>query len=144
MGHVTTLEVATQEFPLLIDDLKKYFVDDKRAAYAAHIGNKTVGYVLVTFDKAVMIVNSVGVHPEFRRVGVGSRLIRELGFIAQVEAIKTLRMLVASYLIEDKEDPWNIEQWLWRTEFKTGKIKHETLYRYGKWHDEYIFEKETG
>jgi ribosomal protein S18 acetylase RimI-like enzyme len=131
MGHVTTLEVAIQEFPLLIDELKTYFVDDNKAAYAAHIGSKTVGYVLVTLNKDVMTINSVGVHPKFRRAGIGSRLIRELGFVAQVEVevVKTIRMFVASYLIEDKEDPWNIEQWLWRTEFKTRKIKHETLYR---------------
>lgn len=145
MGHVTTLEIATQEFPILIDELKPYWTDETKRIYRAEIGKRTVGYVILTLDifKRVATIDNIGVLPEFRKVGVGRRLVQEVVLAARVEGIEKIQMLVASYLIEDKEDPWNIEHWLWRMEFKASGVKTDNVFRYGKWYDDYIFERQV-
>lgn len=145
MGHISTLEIATQEFPILIDELKPYWSEEIKRVYRAEIGDRTVGYVLLTLDvfKSVVMIDNIGVLPDFRKVGVGRRLIQESELVARIEGATKLRMLVASYLIEDKKDPWNIEHWLWRMEFMAVSVKNRNVHRYGKWHDDYIFERQV-
>ena len=88
----------------MIDDLKSYWTDESKRVYRAEIGKRTVGYVILTFhiSKSVVTIDNIGVLPEFRKNGVGRRLMQEVVKVVRVEGIKKIQMLVASYLIEDK------------------------------------------
>lgn len=144
MGHITASEVATQEFPLTVDEIKTYVMDKGKEAYLATVTGRAVGHALVTYDKdkGFVTVDSIGVNPKFRRAGVGSRLLAKICIEANAEEFDRVRILVPSYAVEDKDDPWNVEHWLWRNSFKA--IGSEPgCFRYGREYDWYVFERFT-
>ena len=49
----------------------------------AEIDNKLVGYLLAEYDKQYLHIMSFGIYPEYRRCGIGSKLINELVTIAK-------------------------------------------------------------
>ena len=141
MGHLTNMEIATQEFPYMQDEVKPYVMDKVKDAFIAKVGARVVGYILVTYEKDIALVDSIGVHPNFRKVGVSRKLFAHLWAKAYSNGISTIQILVADYLIEDKEDPWNLEEWLWKLGFKAVGVKSAEWYRYGRHTDVYIFER---
>lgn len=144
MGHLTNMEIATQEFALTQDEVKPYVMDKGKDAWLAKVGTRVVGYVLATLDEKdnVVILDSIGVHPNFRKVGVGKRLVEHLSLQAHAAGHSKVITFVADYLIEDKDDPWNIEHWLWRMGFKAAGVMHNECFRYGRYCDLYIFERQ--
>ena len=143
MGYVSGLEVSTQEFPLQLDEIKTYYLENTKFVLLATIGKKLVGYVLLSFDRkeGAAYIDRIGVHQDYRRKGVATVLAVRADEFARKEKIRKLRMLVPSYQIEDHEDPWNIEHWLWRVNFKAVGVSEEPCERYGQEYDYYIFER---
>lgn len=143
IGYVTNLEIATQEYPLSFDTLKCYALENNRDAFLARVTNKVVGYMLVDFhpDNGYSVLKSIGVHRDFRNVKIGTKLVDYAAAESKRVGINKLVTYIASYLIEDKEDPWNIEGWLWKTGFKAGTVLHNSVWRYGRDYDVYVFER---
>lgn len=142
LGHITQMEINTQEFPLLIDDIKPYTLEKGKEAYLAKASKRIVGYALIEFDKfkGVAFIDSIGVHPNFRKVGVGARLAKYIRTQAYAEDMVKVQMLVPSYVVDDKEDPWNILGWLRKIGFRAVGVQ-EGCFRYGRLYDWYIFER---
>ena len=143
VGHVTTLEVWTQEFARTSDKIKACFTESESEVYLAQIGRRHVGYATANFDRqdGAVTVTAIGVHREFRKNGVARKVLDRIELEAKSLNIDTVRMLVPSYLIEDQDDPWNIEQWLWKVSF-VAKGAEGGCYRYGHEYDYYIFERQ--
>lgn len=143
LARVTNFEAATQEFPLDQDEMKQRFRSPSQDAYAAYVGKRMVGCALVTFNKpkGFALIDSVGVHPHFRKVKVGTMLVDRIATVAYSDGLSKLRIEVPSYLIEDKDDPWNIEHWLWRVQFKAIAMRADAAYCYGRDYDLYVFER---
>jgi GNAT superfamily N-acetyltransferase len=143
LGRVTNFEAATQEFPKNQEEVKHIFESPSKDAYCAYVGTRAVGCCLVTFDKAhgVTAIDSIGVHPLFRRIGVATKLTAHVLSVSHSDGMDKLNILVPSYLVVDKEDPWNIEHWLWRTQFKAIGTMPDPCRRYGKDYDLYVFER---
>lgn len=144
MGHVTSLELHTQEYPKSTEEMKSYCMPvagSGKQAYLALITSKQVGHALVDFNKTLKycMIESIGVHPSFRKAGIGRKLVEKISIDAYVDGLP-VRIAVASYLVDDLEDPWNIEQWLWKLGFKAVGVGDE-CFRYGKLYDFYIFER---
>ena len=143
MGDIVTLELRTQEYPKLSEEIKEYCltVDGEKQAHIARIATKIVGYVLTAIDKKTSscIIESIGVHPEFRKSGVGRALVDKVTEEARKRE-QSLKFRVVSYAITDTEDPWCIEHWLWRLGFKASTCGGE-CFRYGQNYDMYLFER---
>jgi ribosomal protein S18 acetylase RimI-like enzyme len=146
LGRVTNFEAATQEFPLNQEEMKKLFQDQNQDAYAAYVGKRMVGHTLVTFHKpqGFTLITSIGVHPHFRRVGVATKMVGKIAAVSFSDGLSHLRIEVPSYLVEDKDDPWNIEHWLWRLQFKAIKTRTDACNYYGRDYDLYVFERRVG
>jgi len=142
MALLADAEISTQEFPLIGPDLKPYFADANKDALAATITKTFVGYALVTLIdlESKVMIDSIATHKNFRRKGVAKKLVESITAKAKQKGLK-VQMEVASYLIEDKTDPWNIEQWLWRAGFKAVAERPDACFRYGRNYCTYIFEK---
>jgi len=146
MGHVTSLELHTQEYPKSIEEMKEYclsVVGCEKQAYLAYISTKAVGHTLVTFSKKTQdcIIESIGVHPSFRKSGVGKAIVDKITEDANKRDYG-VKIKVASYAVDDLQDPWCIEHWLWKLGFKAISVGGE-CFRYGKNYDYYIFERLT-
>lgn len=141
-SYVTNSEVKTQEFPLTLDEITPYIQDKGKEAYLAKVGNRAVGHAIVIFEKEETVCRlvSIGVDTKFRRVGVARKIIKKIIVDADVEGCSSVSILVPSYQIDDKEDPWNIEHWLWRMEFKAVGTRG-VCRRYCKDYDWYVFER---
>lgn len=144
LGHLAAGEVATQEYPLLTDEIKPYVMEKGKEGYLAKVSARVVGHALATFDKSksYAILDSIGVNPKFRGAGVGTKLVTHIMMSANVEGFDKVHIYVPNYAIEDKDDPWNIEHWLWRNHFKAVGVK-PGCWRYGREYDWYIFERLT-
>jgi len=144
LGHLVNGEIACQEYPMLTDEVKPYVMEKEREGYLAKISGRFVGYALCTFDQRndFVTVDSIGVMPKFRMAGIGKRIITKVCMEANADSFGAVRLLAPSYTIEDKEDPWNIEHWLWKNNFKAVGVQ-EGCWRYGRNYDWYIFERIT-
>jgi len=143
MGSLNSLNVKTQEFAFTFDEVRDYFDAPNKEAYIAKVGNRHIGFALVTFDKVgqVVIIDALGVHPDFRRTQVATNIVRRLVLEAHTEGgYECIRISVPCYLIEDKEDPWNIEQWLWKCSFKVNGESH-ICRRYNRDYAVYRFDR---
>lgn len=142
LGKITGLEIKTQEFPFTIDEIKPYALEKSKDAYLAKAAQKVVGHALVSWDefKRVATIDSIGAHPDFRAAGVGTRIAKYVATQAYAQDMHTLRMWVPSYAVEDSEDPWNIQHWLWKIGLKATGTK-PGCFRYGKEYDWYCFER---
>jgi len=144
MPHVVRLDTQTQEFALGVDEAKQWFTTVDEAPYIARISGREVGFALAMFDKVAhtrVIIKRIGVHPKFRRVGVGRKIVERIAIEAATENIDVVQMTVPSYIIDDTEDPWNIEQWIWKLGFKATKTITDHFHRYNRDYDGYIFQR---
>lgn len=143
LGKLTLLESKTQEFPLTIDEVKEYMSADRVYVFLACIGEKEVGYVMFTVVEAKRYLDlyHIGVLGEYRRKGVSSSLLKQVIAVAKKHDLVYIRMLVPSYTVDDKDDPWNIEHWLWINDF-SAKGLFGVCNRYGKDYDWYLFKRE--
>jgi GNAT superfamily N-acetyltransferase len=137
------MEIATQEYPLLIDDVRVFFTDDMKQVFIAEIRATKIGYILMDFDRREPIVRvaSVGVLPKFRHHGVGSKLMEHACTQAYAGDVRDIRINVPSYQVDDLNDPWNIDHWLWKVGFKAIGVKHGECFRYGRDYDYYVFQR---
>ncbi|MHC4121276.1 MAG: GNAT family N-acetyltransferase [Planctomycetota bacterium] len=152
LGQVADMEVATQEFTKQVDEIKKYFTytymptGEKKDVFLASIGKRAVGHAFVTFEplKKIAIIDGIGTHPNYRRLGAATTMVEHIGKTAAEmfeDALSGLRIQVVSYQVEDKNDPWNIEGWLWKTGFKAAGVQPGACRRYMHDYDLYTFEK---
>jgi len=143
MPHVTRLDTQTQEFHMDVDEVKEWFTGVGRAPYIARLSGREVGFALAMFDKSkdTVIIDRIGSHPSFRRVGIGRKLVERIVLEANTENIGKVQMIVPSYIIDDMQDPWNIEQWLWKLGFKALGTLPDPLRRYNRDYDAYIFQR---
>lgn len=138
MGSVTSLNFQTQEFPLEVEEVKSYLFDSNKNAILAKISTKYIAFACVTIKEGVTTIDAIGTHPQFRRHGIATLLVNKAELIAS--KLNRLRILVPSYQVEDKSDPWNIEQWLWKAGFKAAGTQPGCR-RYNHDYDYYIFER---
>jgi ribosomal protein S18 acetylase RimI-like enzyme len=143
MPHITRLDIQTQEFALDVDGVKQYFTVTNKASYVAQLGGREVGFALVTCNesKGTVFIDRIGAHPSFRRVGVGRKIVERIATEAATKKIDKIQTIVPSYVVDDMEDPWNIEQWLWKLGFKAVKTISDHFHRYNRDYDGYIFER---
>ncbi|MHC4704408.1 MAG: GNAT family N-acetyltransferase [Planctomycetota bacterium] len=142
LGTVHMMEVKTQEFPDDIVALEAVFALPTDSAFLAFVGKRAIGYAITTHDaphKAILI-DAIGVLPAFRRNGVSRKIVDRLCIEAHTAAANKLVLSVPSYVIEDKDDPWNLEHWLWRMQFVAVKTEPGGTY-YGREYEHYIFER---
>jgi N-acetylglutamate synthase-like GNAT family acetyltransferase len=139
IGHVVRLEVLTQEFPLLLDDIKPYIDQHDMDVYVAKIQDKNVGHALVTFDaqRREAIIDSIGTHPDFRNNGVSRTLLKQIS--RDADHHMDVYMYVPSYTMEDTDDTmWHIEPWTWKVGFKCIGERLDEYFRYGRTWDAYV------
>ena len=143
LSTLVHLELTAQEFPLSADQIKTFLETQNQSADIAVVASRAVGYTLSFDDKKAdeVIVNSIGVLPEFRRVGVGTKLITNLANPQHGPPVR-LRIEVPSYTVEDLYDTYNLEHWLWKTGFKAVGTR-PGCWRYGKNYDWYKFVRNT-
>jgi GNAT superfamily N-acetyltransferase len=140
MGAVTSLNFQTMEFPLEVEEIKSYLLEDEvKSVLLAKVSTKHIAFACVSIDRlaGVTVIDAIGTHPQFRKNGVATLLVNKADLL--VKGNKT-RILVPSYQIEDKEDPWNIEQWLWKAGFKAN-VTVPGCHRYNRDYDYYVFER---
>ena len=140
MAVVADIEVTTQEFPLLGPEIKLFLSDIDKEAHTALISNTVTGFTLTTRADQVVTIDSIGTRMRFRNKGVSRKLVDHIVDRAKWIGHKT-QMLIPSYLIEDKQDPWSLEEWLWKLGFKAIGETKEGCRRYGRNYGVYIFEK---
>jgi GNAT superfamily N-acetyltransferase len=143
MPHVVRLDNQTQEFALEVDEAKEWFTAKGKTPYLARLSGREVGFALVIFnkDKSAATIERIGTHPKFRQVGIGRRIVERVAMTAVMDKVDKVQMIVPSYVIDDKEDPWNIEQWLWKLSFKATGSVTDYFHRYNKDYDGYIFQR---
>ena len=143
MPHVVRLDNQTQEFASDVDNAKQWFTKEGVAPYLARLGGREVGFAVAWFDKPknMAVIDRIGTHPKFRRVGVGRKIVERVVLEATTENIDEILMIVPSYIIDDKEDPWNIEQWLWKLGFKAMRVISDHFHRYNRNYDGYTFKR---
>ena len=142
MPHVVRLDNQTQEFALDVDEAKKWFTDKTRTPYIARLGGREVGFALARAVKSeAYTIARIGVHPMFRRVGVGRKIVERVVLEATTNDVSKVVTVVPSYVIDDMQDPWNIEQWLWKLGFKATKVIPDHFHRYNQDYDGYIFQR---
>jgi GNAT superfamily N-acetyltransferase len=142
MPHVVRLDTQTQEFALDVDEAKKWFTEDGRTPYIARLSGREVGFAMAQVNKSgTCIIARIGVHLKFRRVGIGRKIVERITLEAATENIGTVNMIVPSYIIDDMEDPWNIEQWLWKLGFKATGVITDHFRRYNRNYDGYAFQR---
>jgi len=131
MGAVTELDWRTQEFVLGSENIKQFFLTGTRGAFLAKLSTKHVGFACATFDQfvddkpagGIVHINAIGTHREFRRHGIATKIIERIDVVSRNadEPFHRMQMLVPVYQVDDMQDPWNIEQWLWKVGFKAIK-----------------------
>ena len=120
MGAVTELDWRTQEFAFGTENIKQYFMTATRGAYLAKLSTKHVGFAVATFDQfvedkpagGIVHLNGIGVHRDFRKHGIGRKLVERIDIEARnaEDPFNRMQMLVPNYQVDDMQDPWNIEQ----------------------------------
>ena len=143
MPHIVRLDTQTQEFALDVDEAKSWFLASGKVPLLAILSNREVGFALTTFnkDKDVATIERIGTHPKFRRVGVGRKIVERVALEVVTENIGKVQMIVPSYIVDDMQDPWNIEQWLWKLGFKAVGTLTGHFHRYNQDYDGYIFQR---
>jgi hypothetical protein len=126
MGAVTELDWRTQEFAMGVDSIKDHFMGTNKRVYAAKVSTKHIGFAAVMFDQSdssdgnAVLLRAIGTHPLFRRNHVARKIIERIDIEARNldTPFELMRFAVPDYQIEDRTDPWNIEEWLWKMGFK--------------------------
>lgn len=142
MGRVTSSELHTQEYPKSIEEMKEYclaVIGSEKQSYLAYIATKAVGHAFVSYSKKDCMIESIGVHTSFRKSGVGRAIVDKITEDANKRNYG-VKIMVASYAIDDLQDPWCIDHWLWKLGFKAVGVG-DVCFRYGKNYDYYIFER---
>jgi GNAT superfamily N-acetyltransferase len=137
MGSVTSLNFQTQEFPLDVEELRPYFFDSTKRAILAKISTKHIAFACVSMKDGITTIDAIGTHPQFRKHGVATLIVNKAELIVKGNRV---RILVPDYQVDDRTDPWNIEQWLWKAGFKAVGSKPGCI-RYNHDYDYYIFER---
>lgn len=145
LGRILDLDIKCQEYPDNLEVLKLYTTEPSRVAFVAAIGQRDVGYALctklreeATGGDAFFVV--VGVHPDFRNIGVSKSLMCVVSNRALQEKCHTITFVVPSYKIDDIHDPDYLGWWFESMELKAGRVWTDFFYRYGKNWDAYVFE----
>jgi len=151
MPYVTLLEAQTQEFSIGAEGVKAVFMGTTSAAYLAKVAKKHIGYAIVKFDQfegegkgaGTIWLNSIGTHREFLKLDVSRKLVDKVALEAHNHAsyFPSMKIVLPSYVIEDKDDPWNVEEWLWKLGFKAVGTKPDAISRYNQLFEAYTFEK---
>ena len=142
MPHIVRLDVQTQEFALDVDEVKKWFTEDGKSSYIARLSGREVGFALARAIKSeAYTITRIGVHPKFRRVGIGRKIVERVVLEATTNDVSKVVTVVPSYVIDDMQDPWNIEQWLWKLGFKATRVIPDHFHRYSQHYDGYIFQR---
>ena len=143
MPHVIRLDTQTQEFALDVNKIRCWFMEAGKGPYIARLSGREIGFALAIFnkDKDTVFIDRVGAHPSFRRVGVGRKIVEHITLDATTGNIDKIQMIVPSYIVDDMQDPWNIEQWLWKLGFKAGGTLTDHFHRYNRDYDGYIFQR---
>jgi len=143
MPHIVRLDNQTQEFALDVGGIKEWFTEKELTPYIARLSSREVGFALAMIDKPkdMIYIARVGVHPKFRRVGIGRKIVERITLEAATENIGEVNMIVPSYTVDDTTDPWNVEQWLWKLGFKATKVVPDLFHRYNRDYDGYTFQR---
>ena len=156
LASIHRMEVLGQEFPFDSGLISTYLMGEGRKfAYVATISSRPVGSILGHADRddpndVGIVIDHLTVHPLFRNNGVSRKLLKRLNDdsrkidIAKDGAhlkVRAMRLLVPSYLVDDKDDPLNIENWLWKMGFKAISSGDHGCFRYCKNWESYVFEK---
>lgn len=75
---VLEIERLSFEFPWTEDDYLSYLRQASCVAMVAEIGERVVGVMVYELQKVRLLVTNFAVHPDFRRQGVGSAMVRKL------------------------------------------------------------------
>lgn len=75
---VLEIEKLSFEFPWTEDDYLSYLRQASCVAMVAEIGERVVGVMVYESQKVRLLVTNFAVHPDFRRQGVGSAMVRKL------------------------------------------------------------------
>jgi len=79
------------------EQFARQLADGIQKVIGARLGNRLVGIVVTTHDSRKGWINRLAVHPEFRRQGIGLRLIAEAERVLHEQGLQ-----VVAALIEDR------------------------------------------
>ena len=148
IGYVANLEIKCQEYPIVLDTLKEYFLAPEHKGLVARISNRVVGYAIFQtvqtpdVKRDITVITRIGTHPDFRMLGVSKSLMFEIEKQAWKQSHNCLRIYIPSYKCDDIHDPDYLVDWLYKFHFKVSKCAANTYNRYGKMWDAYVFERE--
>jgi len=111
----------------------------------ASISQRDIGYALCTKMREEgtgtdSFFVALGVHPDFRNMGVSKSLMSEVARRAIQEKCHTIVFVVPSYKIDDPTDPDYIGWWFESMELKAARVWTNFFWRYGRDWDAYVFE----
>jgi len=143
LGELASIEVKAQEFPLDMLGVKDYIESPNKMVFIAKIGDRIVGHLLLGFsnEDSCAIVARLSVHPLFRNLKIGNKLLAIGSKTAFVKKLGSLRISVPSYKMEDREDPYYLKDWLAKERFKAVAVVDREYARYGTRYDAYVFER---
>ena len=139
LGKILDLDIKSQEYPYTLEELKEFVTDNNHVGFVASIGRRDIGYALCMLHNQ-RLGTCVGVHPDFRNLGVSRSLMSKVSNYALQNGCHALQFAVPSYKIDDPYDPDYIGWWFESMELKAGSVITDYFFRYGKAWDAYIFE----
>ena len=137
-GTIRDIEVKSHEYPLDLDEVRKYIDDADRYVYLARIGKRDIG-VACCINSEDVVWMRLGVLPSFRKLGVARKLLSVVAKRGQADKAHCLKITIPSYRADDKEDPDYIGAWMKDNEFLIAGCKTNHFFRYGKLWDGYVF-----
>lgn len=75
LREISRIENASFDHPWTMDEIREALADGATRAFVASINDEVVGYAIFSSHRKHIVLKSIAVHPEFRRMGIGSQLL---------------------------------------------------------------------
>lgn len=140
LGAAIELEIHAQDYPYNLDQVKQFVMDHDKCGFMASIGARVIGAAYCSSVGPALMLSRITVHPKFQQMGASCSLMSSVSARALALDCNVIRITVPSYKLDDKTDPDYIGWWFESMEFKAVKCLDRYYYRYGRYHDGYVFE----
>lgn len=145
INDLTTLDLKCYHYPLNMTSWRELLRESGKPmrgrVTVAEYGRYKIGFaVWLNLDKETIEIMRLGVHPDYRRRGIGSLLLSKIMADAQHQQAKTLRITAPDIHCEPGH-PDDVSDFLINSGFKTtGEVVSDFKRMYGDMVEGYIFE----
>ena len=132
LPQIVPIEESSFEFPLSYEELYAFKWQRNIVPLVAEIGDRIVAYMFYELHKSYFGVPSVAVHPDFRRQGIGRKMVTRL-----INRIPKTRRRKIKLEIRETNVPaqlfyanlgFRATKVLRKSYFKTGEDAYEMVY----------------